>query len=724
MNPLERFLSFSATLACLAAIPAAADSGGLTRLDSHGQNPACPLKHTHVKASIAGPIATVSVRQEFVNDSPDTIEALYTFPLPTLAAVHGYSMQIGERIVRGKIARREDAEKAYEQARRQGQSAGLLHQERPNVFRQALANIPPGAKVIVEIQYVEQVKYENQTYEFVFPMVVGPRYFPPGRTGEARLNPPVAAKGTRAGHDITLSVHLHSPQPLASLSSETHAVTRRKVAANREEIQLAQAAEIPNQDFILRYRLAARDIAPSFLSHRDKGQGYFSLVIDPPAVRTLEMHITPKELVFVIDTSGSMHGFPLEKAKEAMRLALDGLNPQDTFNLITFAGDTHVLWPKPMPATKENLARAQQFLAGRNSGGATEMMRAIRAALEGTESQEHLRVVCFMTDGYVGNEREILAEIERHPNARVFSFGIGSSVNRFLLDKMAEVGRGEVEYVTLNSDGSAAARRFHERVRNPLLTDVEIDFNGLPVTDLVPARLPDLFSAKPIIVAGRYTTPASGVLRIRGKQGGRPYSRELRVNLPAGDHAQPAVPLIWARHRIDMLDNDPASHREAITQLGLAYGLMTQFTSYYAIEEKTVNEGGRLRVLEVPVDLPAGVSHDGVFGTVEAQQRLARGVIAFAAPAAPGYATAAPMIRVPAQEKLSNADARTKSASTRVKLLLPDASPATLRSLQALGFQADPHQPAGALFLTGRIDASKLAALRQLRGVTRVEEIS
>ncbi len=714
-----------------AAAPEPADSGSLSRITRGGQRLDCPLKHTDVKATISGPIATVVVRQDFVNESPETIEAIYNFPLPVLGAVHGYQMRIGDRLVKGKIARKEEAQQAYDQARRNGQMAGLLDQKRPNVFRQSLANIPPGAKVSVEIHYVELVKYENATYEFVFPMVVGPRYFPQHRSGEeTTVNPPVAAKGTRAGHDISVAVHLESGTPLGAISSESHAIDRKKLSGNAEEIRLAVAKEIPNKDFILRYRIASRDIAPSLLTQRVNNQGYFSFVIDPPAIRTQEMNITPKELVFVIDTSGSMHGFPLDKAKESMRLAIDGLNPRDTFNLITFAGDTSILWPRPMPATRENIAAAQQFLAGRNSGGGTEMMKAIRAALDGTDSQEHLRIVCFMTDGYVGNENEIISEIQRHPNARVFSFGIGSSVNRFLLDKMSEVGRGEVEYVTLNSDGSAAARRFHERVRNPLLTDIQIDWNGLPVAELTPTRLPDLFSAKPLIVAGRYSQPASGVIKIRGKQGARPYYRELRVDLPAAQSAHPAVPLLWARHRIDALDNDPANS-EAVTKLGLSYGLMTQYTSYIAVENKIVNEGGQMRSVEVPVEMPEGVSHDGIYGRGAGgaksirQTFIGQGHGSIAGMSAPvPHPMPAPAVAPPSTRDERRAKFESNAALGRIhiKVLLKNASAATLKKLKDLGFLADP-SPTGALFLTGTLDVAKLEALKQLPEVTRVETL-
>src|ERR1043165_2913186 len=307
-----------------------------------------------------------------------------------------------------------------------------------------------------------------------------------------------------------------------------------------------------------------------------------------------------------------------------MKLALDGLNPQDTFNLITFAGDTSILFEKPVSATPDNLKKAQEFLAGRTGGGGTEMMKEIKAAHDPSDAQDHIRIVCFMTDGYVGNEAEILAEIQKHPNARVFAFGIGESVNRFLLDKMAEEGRGEVEYVSLNDDGSAAARRFHERVRNPLLTDVQIDWAGLPVTDVYPKRIPDLFSAKPVVVCGRFNQGARGTIKLKGKVAGREYVREIPVELPDAEARHDVLATLWARTKIDeMMSRDytgtqygvpRADVKEEVTQLGMDYRLMTQFTSFVAVEEMTITDGGQPRRVDVPVEMPEGVSHDGVFG--------------------------------------------------------------------------------------------------------------
>ena len=332
--------------------------------------------------------------------------------------------------------------------------------------------------------------------------------------------------------------------------------------------------------------------------------------------------VTPKELVFVLDTSGSMSGFPIEKAKETMSLALDNLYPDDTFNVITFSGDTRILFDQPVRATKRNLARAQAFLASTSGYGGTEMMSAIKAALEPSNNQSHVRIVCFMTDGFVGNDMDIIAEVQKYKNARVFAFGVGSSVNRFLLDNMATAGRGEVEYVGLNDEGSAAAKRFHQRVRNPLLTDISIDWGGLPVADVYPKRIPDLFGAKPVFLTGRYTGPGSGTIKLKGNMAGNPFTREIQVALPETMALHDVLPQLWARSRVEnLLSEDYLGAlngrmrddlKNTIIQLGMEFRLMTQFTSFVAVEEISVPDGGTLRRIDVPVDVPDGMDRNSV----------------------------------------------------------------------------------------------------------------
>ncbi len=720
--------------------------GALLSLDKDG-NPgaACPLKHTSVKGEISGPLARVTVTQDFENPFPDKIEAVYTFPLPRLAAVDDMTMLVGDRVIQGRIKRREEARAIYEAARQRGQVASLLDQERPNIFTQHVANIMPGAKVKITISYVETLKYEAGTYEFSFPMVVGPRYVPSGVPDAGRITPPVAVPGTRAGHDIALEVALDAGVPVDSLSTPSHDTVVERPNAHQAVVRLKAKSVLPNKDFVLRYGVLGGQIQDAVLTHRAARGGFFTLILTPPA-RPAGDAITPKEIVFVLDTSGSMMGFPIEKAKEAMKLALDGLNPRDTFNLITFSGDTHILFPEPVPATAENLSRAQAFLASRHGSGGTEMMKAIRAALDPSDSQRHIRVVCFMTDGYVGNDMEIIGEIQRHPNARVFSFGIGNSVNRFLLDKMAEEGRGEVEYVALNDDGSAAARRFHERVRTPVLTDISLDWGGLPVTDVHPKRIPDLFAARPLVVHGRYTAAAHGVLRIQGLQAGRSYNRQVAVELPAAEPRHDVLATLWARARVEeLMGTDWAGAqrgtprediREAVVRLGLDYRLMTQYTSFVAVEETVITDGGQPRRVEVPVEMPEGVSYEGVFGASQDRAVAPKGtampmMLSRAREAAPasvmvmpqrGRAEVAsgpeskmhPLVAALAAGKPLPREARfVRDGKAEVQVWLKQATKETLDALKQAGFEIL-RAPGGAGPVIGRIRVDRLAALARL----------
>ena len=624
--------------------------GSLTVVDAKGRaQSTCPLQHTDVKAEISGFISRVTVTQQFENPFKEKIEAVYTFPLPQNAAVDDMTMLVGERTIKGKILPREEAQAVYEAAKSGGKVASLLDQERPNTFTQSVANILPGEKIKIVISYVEVLKYDEGAYEFVFPMVVGPRYVPGTPTGESKGNGassdtdrvPDASRITprlaemRSGHDISLEVNLDAGLLVDDVSSKTHPIDVQRPDNRSARLKLKDSETIPNKDFILRYDIAGKAVQDALLTHAsDKGR-FFTLILQPPERVTAE-DVTPKELVFVLDTSGSMSGFPIEKAKETMRLALDNLYPSDTFNLITFSGDTHILFPQPVPATKQNLNRAQAFLESRSGGGGTEMMTAIKAALAPSDDQSHIRIVCFMTDGYVGNDMEIISEIQKHQNARVFSFGIGNGVNRFLLDKMAEVGRGEVEYVTLVEDGSAAARRFHDRIRNPLLTDISIDWNGLPVADVYPQRIPDLFGAKPVILTGRFSNSGRATIRLKGKMAGSDFVREIPVEFPETMASHDVLAPLWARARIDSLMGEDylgaqrgtmrAGLKETITQLGIEYRLMTQFTSFVAVEEMIVTDGGQPRRIDVPVEVPAGVDRRMVAGDVETSRAYTLGL--------------------------------------------------------------------------------------------------
>ena len=726
--------------------PVGPAAGVLAVVDRAGRVAAhCPLKQTAVDAAISGPLARVTVTQIFENRSPGKIEAIYVFPLPHQAAVDDMTITAGDRTIKGTVKRRSEARAIYDDARRQGHVAALLEQERPNVFTQAVTNIAPGAAVKVVISYVETVPYEAGSYRFAFPMVVGPRYLSGSGavTDAGRISPPVAPPGLRAGHDISLNVKIEAGVAIESLASTTHEVLIERPGPSRAVVRLKNGREIPNRDFLLNYDVAGRSISDAVLTHRGSRGGFFTLLLQPPD-RVAESDVTPKELVFVLDTSGSMAGFPIEKSKEVIKLALDNLHARDTFNLITFAGDTHVLFPQPVAATPDNVRKAQQFLLSRRGSGGTEMMKAIRAALDPSDQQDHVRVVCFLTDGYIGNDMEVVGEVRRHPNARVFSFGIGSSVNRFLLDKMAEAGRGEVEYVGLSDDGSAAAKRFHERVRNPLLTDIEIDWNGLPVVDVHPARHPDLFAAKPLLITGRYERAGQGTIRLHGRRGGARWTRELQLTLPNSAPGHEVLATLWARTRIEHLmsqDWSGLQHRrpsgdleENITRLGLEFRLMTQFTSFVAVEDSVVVSGAVPARVEVPVELPHGVSRLALTAAPAAESdheisfsasgsirvRSSRKPVSVAAPEPGDPIAPAPRLR---DERKMKAAAKideqligqSPDAVLPIKLWLNDDSVPVLARLKALGVTVT--SKLNGKIVLGSIRASQLALVAALAEV-------
>ncbi len=624
-----------------------------------------PLKHTDVQAEISGFTARVKVTQTFSNPYPDPIEAVYVFPLPQNAAVGDMQIRIGDRVVRGVIKKREEARKIYDDAKKSGKTAALLEQDRPNIFMQSVANIMPGADILVEIIYDEILKYEKGGYEFVFPMVVGPRFIPGNPVGQqaggwspdtdqvpdaSRITPPVLKPGERSGHDISLAVKINAGLPIRSMQSPSHQITCAPLAGADGVINgpctitLSPADAIPNKDFVLRYVVAGPKPEIGLLTHKNELGGYFMLMFQPPEAPAPET-ITPKEMVFVVDCSGSMNGEPIALAKKAVRYALQNLNPDDTFQIIRFSEAASPFAKEPLPNTVENVRRGLSYINNLAGEGGTMMIEGIKAALDYPHRDNRLRIVCFMTDGYIGNETEILHAIEQRlgDNTRLFSFGVGSSVNRYLLDQMAEVGRGEVQYVLLNEKPEETVNKFYERVRNPVVTHIRVDWDNLDVTDIMPARVRDLFAGQPIFILGRYNNPGRATVQVHAKIGGRDVTYDIPVQLPATNPDNGALAQLWARARIKELSGEQYGGPnqdviKTITELALKYRLMSEYTSFVAVEEKVVNEGGQMKTIQVPVEMPEGVSYDSVFGKDRKYDTARGGVdLMMASPAAGGF---------------------------------------------------------------------------------------
>lgn len=669
---------------CFAETPG---QGGLTIIEPDGKpGQGCPLEHTAVKAEISGFVARVSVTQQFHNPRQEKIEAVYTFPLSADTAVDEMVMRVGDRTVRGTIKRREEARRVYEDAKNRGRVASLLDQERPNIFTQSVANIMPGEKVAITIQYSEILPYDDAAFKFVFPMVVGPRFIPGRPSGSqgtgwapdtasvpdaSRITPPVTPAGTRAGHDIDVNVSIDAGVPILGIESMLHGVDVQRKGDNAATVTLKSQKEVPNRDFVLKYVVAADEVRSGVLSHKTGKDGYVTVIMIPPKRVTREQ-VAPREMIFVIDCSGSQYGKPLEKAKDAMRYFIDRMNPLDTFNIIDFNAGSRMLFSEPKPNTPENREKALNYLRTLEARGGTWMGPAVEKVAKMPAPENRLRVVSFMTDGYVGNDFEIVSLVKQLRNSsRWFPFGTGNSVNRFLLDRMARVGGGEVEYILLNSPGEVVAAKFYERIAEPVLTDISLEVKGIELQHMYPQAVSDLWSRKPLVFKARYTKPGTGTITIKGFASGKPYEQTLHVSLPDHESSNPSLSSLWARSKVDdLMDRDwmniqsgtpVAEIKEEIVQVALEHRIMTQFTSFVAVEETVVTVEGKPTTVAVPVEMPDGVSRERVFGDKD-ETRANLPAAGVRAHGAPKGSVARQMLEVP-----QSAGAPTASSSEETR---------------------------------------------------------
>jgi Ca-activated chloride channel family protein len=585
-----------------------------------------PLKHTDVHASIGGYISTVEVTQQFLNPYSGKIEAVYVFPLPHNAAVNEFVMTIGERRIRGIIRARKEAEQIYAEAKQQGFVASLLTEERPNVFSQRVANIEPGKEIDVNIKYFHTLEYTDGWYEFVFPMVVGPRFNPPGATDgigavsrsqcgasgqdtEVRYLRP----GERSSHEVSLKVDVDAGLPIEEFECRTHQVTSESTARERLTVALAPTDRLPNRDFVLRYRVAGERIKSTLMTHRDDRGGFFTLMLYPPE-QLHDLKRQPMEMVFVLDCSGSMSGRPIEQAKAAVQRGLRLLEPGDSFQLITFSIKASSLGDKPLEATSENVRYGLQCLRSLQGEGGTMMIEGIKAALDFPHDPHRLRFICFLTDGYIGNEAEILGEIHRGLGpSHIFSFGIGSSVNRYLLDHMAKAGHGAVAYLGPNDSATQIMDDFFARISHPALTDLDIDWGGLHVTEVFPGTLPDLFVGRPLILAGRFAGNEDTTVRVNGRSAGQPVQVTVPALASSADATQEALPAVWARMKIAELAEQSTYRPDpelpnAIKRVALDYALMSPVTAFIAVDSTQRADGSEGTTVPVAVPVPEGVN--------------------------------------------------------------------------------------------------------------------
>jgi len=581
-----------------------------------------PLLMTKADVTISAMIADVTVTQIYVNRHDKPIEAIYVFPASSRAAVYDMEMKIGKRITRAEIQPKVKAREMYDEARQEGRSASLLEQSRPNVFTMNFANILPGDTITVTLKYTEHLLPESLEYEFVFPTVVGPRFLSKDSPESHAPFDNLAYTEQSGGliYDFDINVTLNTFVPLASVKSNSHKIVNKQISPQRMLISLDKSeVKSGNRDFILSYKPAGDKIETGLILHEDGRDKNFMLVVQPPK-RVNPQEVVPREYIFVIDVSGSMNGFPISISKKAMEQLLRRLRPDDLFNLILFASGTEQFSSQSLPASDKNLADALSFVNKNHGYGGTEIMPALELALNTPVNKGYSKSIVVMTDGLVGVDKEAINYIrENLSNANLYTFGIGSSINRFLLEAMATAGAGEPLIITKPEGAEAMAERFLRYIESPVLTDVSIEFDGFLAYDYEPKKPFDLTAERPIVVYGKYTGTPSGNIKLRGKTA----NQSLSVNIPVEQFGimdnSPATKYLFARNQLKLIETyDKLGSRnhysaqslfeDVITEIGMKYNLLTEFTSFVAIDYEIRNETGQYEKVHQRFPLPEGMT--------------------------------------------------------------------------------------------------------------------
>ena len=591
-----------------------------------------PLKATSVAVTVNGMIAETHVTQTYANMGKEPISARYVFPASSSVSVHGMTMEIGNQLVCAKIKEKEEAKKEFEQAKSEGKSASLLEQQRPNVFTMDVANIMPGDSAKIELHYTQMITPRDGVYEFVFPTVVGPRYAEPGegaadgseggRNGWVRS--PYLPKGQTPLGTYDITVNLDAGVPVSELSCKSHEIEVSKNGDTKACVTLADKEDYAgNRDFILNYKLTGDELQTGLVLTRGERENFFLVTVQPPE-RYVPQDIPPREYIFVLDVSGSMNGYPLDTAKTLIRDLVSGLRETDRFNLILFSGSSQKMAEKSLPATAENIRQAVDLVDRQEGGGGTSLAPALEEAIAipRTESDAAgcARSIVVVTDGYISGEQNVFDLINQNMStASFFSFGIGSSVNDYLIKGIANAGLGEAFIVTDEADALSTAQSFRTYIQTPLLTDIQVDYEGFEVYDTEPSVPSTLFAQKPIVLFGKWKGEPSGTIRISGKTGTKDYEQQIPVAASAISQQSDALRYLWARTRLEQLmdygfSKDDPSVKDEVTRIGLTYSLMTPYTSFVAVVDSIKNPEGKSKDVNQPNPLPLQVSNLAVGG--------------------------------------------------------------------------------------------------------------
>ena len=622
-----------------------------------------PLKSTEVTTNINGVIAETYVVQTYVNEGDKPINAQYVFPTSSTATVHGMTMEIGSHRVTATIKEKEEAKEEYEEAKEEGKSASLLEQRRPNVFTMDVANVMPGDTARIELHYTELVATREGVCEFVFPTVVGPRYVTPedadspaadaavpdremsteGSQDGAADGPvaeedrpdttvtnddsadgwaasPYLPEGVLPDSEYHITVNLSTGVPIADVSCKSHEIKVEQENGSQARITLADPEDYAgNRDFILKYRLTGESVESGLVLTETDSEKYFFLTVQPPERYTPD-DIPPREYIFVLDVSGSMYGYPLDTAKDLIRSLATGLRDMDRFNLVLFSDDTYLLSTKSLAANSRNVQAAIDLIDEQEGGGGTSMLPALQTAVSVPMKEDIARSVVIITDGYISNEDEIYDLInENMDTASFFSFGIGCSVNDYLIKGIAQCGMGESFLVTDSEDAAQSAERFASYIEAPLMTGITVDYEGFDVYDVATSTPSILYAKKPLILFGKWRGEPIGTITVKGKAGGEDYVQEISVADSTVDTQDESIRYLWARTKLDQLAgygsirNDD-SVKDEITKLGLDYNMTTPYTSFVAVVEEIRNPEGEAEDVNQANPLPLQVSNLAVGG--------------------------------------------------------------------------------------------------------------
>ena len=583
-----------------------------------------PLKSTSVTVNISGTIADVVVSQVYSNTGKKPIEAIYVFPASTRASVYGMKMTIGERTITAEVQKREEARQAYEQAKQEGKSASLLEQDRPNVFQMNVANILPGDEIKTELRYTETVVPTESVYEFVYPTVVGPRY-----SNQPAANAPASEKwsqnpylhqGESAPYAFDIKARVSGGVPIQEMSCPSHKATIAFQDKNIANIELDPNEHSGgNRDFILKYRLAGDQIESGLLLYEGKEENFFLLTAQPPK-RVTPDSMPPREYIFIVDVSGSMSGFPLQISKTLVKELLTGLRPTDMFNVMTFSGASDLFSEHSVPASPDNIRRAVDLIQQQQGAGGTELLPAMQRALTLPRTESFARTVVIATDGYVTVEPEVFDLIRKHiGDANVFAFGIGTSVNRYVIEGMARVGAGEPFVIARADEAPGMAEKFRKYVQSPVLTQVKLSFGNFQAYDVEPSGVPDIFAERPAVVFGKWKGKPEGTITLSGLSGRQKWEKRIDVAGTKPVDGNSALRYLWARSRVTQLSDynklEASDERVAeITRLGIKYNLLTAYTSFVAIDAQPRRQGAEAVTVKQPLPMPEGVSDNALPG--------------------------------------------------------------------------------------------------------------